>query len=250
MTARIVYGADGRPTPALPAIRSVALRDGIHAYFTGHPCKQGHTAHRYTVTGACSACKGSAKGTYDAQTLSRARSLKKWNGSTRAQEMKQRWKEADPKWAWAVSAAGGMRSRAAQSGAPVDVDKEYVYAILTDACPVLGTPFIFLGAGKVHAASPTIDRIVPEKGYTRGNIVIISQKANAIKSNATWQEIRQVSHWLKNLQPPAPSQEEVSQRAALRARYADTPSGRRSRADGIAALAIHNTGRKRAPLSI
>jgi hypothetical protein len=45
--------------------------------------------------------------------------------------------------------------------------------------------------------SPSLDRIVPEKGYVAGNIRVISQRANRIKSNATVEELRAV---LKDLQ--------------------------------------------------
>lgn len=45
--------------------------------------------------------------------------------------------------------------------------------------------------------SPTLDRIVPEKGYVLGNIAVISHKANAIKQNATAEEILRVAIWLK-----------------------------------------------------
>ena len=46
--------------------------------------------------------------------------------------------------------------------------------------------------------SPSIDKIIPEKGYVKGNVAIISQLVNRVKNNAkTPEEIRQVADWYK-----------------------------------------------------
>ena len=53
-------------------------------------------------------------------------------------------------------------------------------------CPVLVVPMKVnkgkKGAGKY---SPTIDRIIPEKGYVKANVVVMSKLANEIKSDST-----------------------------------------------------------------
>ena len=41
--------------------------------------------------------------------------------------------------------------------------------------------------------SPTLDRIVPEKGYVDGNVEIISSKANTIKSIGTSNDLYRVA---------------------------------------------------------
>ena len=43
---------------------------------------------------------------------------------------------------------------------------------------------------------PSLDRIIPTKGYIPGNIAVISQRANCIKSDATSEEIEAVHNWL------------------------------------------------------
>ena len=40
--------------------------------------------------------------------------------------------------------------------------------------------------------SPSMDRIVPHKGYVEGNVIIVSDLANRIKTDATLQEIKNV----------------------------------------------------------
>ena len=71
---------------------------------------------------------------------------------------------------------------------------------IPDVCPVLEIP-IKPGIGKHHIQpdSPTLDRVIPELGYVKGNIIIISNKANIIKSNATPKEIITVGEFYKKL---------------------------------------------------
>lgn len=58
-------------------------------------------------------------------------------------------------------------------------------------CPILGIP-LFVATperkGGQHN-SPSLDRIVPEKGYVRGNIMVISWRANHLKGSATPEEL-------------------------------------------------------------
>ncbi len=60
---------------------------------------------------------------------------------------------------------------------------------IPDTCPLLGIP-ITSGNGKTCDTSPTIDRKRPELGYVKGNVWIISHKANRMKSDATFKEIQ------------------------------------------------------------
>ncbi|MEO1077616.1 MAG: hypothetical protein AAFX41_16875 [Bacteroidota bacterium] len=64
-------------------------------------------------------------------------------------------------------------------------------------CPVLGIPII-VGADKASDNSPSLDRVVPALGYVRGNVLVISNRANRIKNNATIAELRQVAEFFEN----------------------------------------------------
>lgn len=181
--------------------RKSALAAGAPRYFNAVPCKYGHNEGRYTAGGSCVVCANARQRAAIKRPITadkKAQYLGKWNASTKGYQAKLRWKEKDPKNAWACSAMGGARVRAKKYGVPLDIDKAYVRSILTDTCPVFGTPFVWHG-NKLSAYSPSLDRIHPALGYVRGNVVIIAQRANAIKSDATTAEIAQVLGWLQQL---------------------------------------------------
>jgi hypothetical protein len=69
---------------------------------------------------------------------------------------------------------------------------------IPEYCPVLGIK-LQAGLGKIIDSSPTIDRINPNLGYIKGNIKIISHKANRIKNNASLEELRKVVDYVSNL---------------------------------------------------
>ena len=64
--------------------------------------------------------------------------------------------------------------------------------VIPVTCPVLGIP-LRVAKGLASDASPELDRIVPSLGYVRGNVLVVSRKANRIKTDATIEELQQVA---------------------------------------------------------
>lgn len=62
-------------------------------------------------------------------------------------------------------------------------------------CPVLG---IELMPGSNSDASPSVDRFDPRLGYVPDNVLVISRRANQLKSNGTSDEFRRVIEYLEN----------------------------------------------------
>lgn len=63
--------------------------------------------------------------------------------------------------------------------------------IVPDVCPVLKTPFEY---GTYYTAS--LDRIDSTKGYIKGNVQVMSHKANAMKNSATKEELIEFAKWV------------------------------------------------------
>ena len=93
------------------------------------------------------------------------------------------------------------KNRAKKSGVPFDIDEEYLEDIWTGHCPVFQTKLRLPGKGTKQQVNgkhgPSLDRIRPDRGYVRGNVIWISQAANLIKSNATSSDILTVGRWLE-----------------------------------------------------
>lgn len=86
----------------------------------------------------------------------------------------------------------GAKKRAKKKGFEFNLELFDIPQIL-DLCPVLGIPII-INEGKTAPSdnSPSLDRIDSTKGYIKGNIRIISNRANRIKADATVDELRKV----------------------------------------------------------
>lgn len=86
------------------------------------------------------------------------------------------------------------KKRAKKRGIPFDIEIEDI--IIPEICPILGIELSF-GIGKVHDASPSLDRIVPERGYVKGNCFIISSKANRMKQENTLETLEKIISYIK-----------------------------------------------------
>lgn len=86
------------------------------------------------------------------------------------------------------------KKRASTKGLEFDITYEDIE--LPKVCPLLG---ITLGVspGRASDSSYSLDRIDSSKGYIRGNIWVISNKANVIKNNATLEELELLTQNLK-----------------------------------------------------
>ena len=79
------------------------------------------------------------------------------------------------------------KSRAKAKGIPFDLKVEDI--VIPEFCPLLGIK-LNTKPDKVNRwSSPSIDRLIPTKGYIKGNILVCSMRANTIKNNASLDEL-------------------------------------------------------------
>ena len=87
------------------------------------------------------------------------------------------------------------KSRAKEAGLPFDLELSDI--VIPAVCPVLGIP-LAKSEGYKSAGSPSVDRLIPELGYVKGNISVISFRANWIKNNGTLEEHRKITAWMES----------------------------------------------------
>lgn len=82
---------------------------------------------------------------------------------------------------WPHASIIKIRYRAKLKGIPFDIDASDI--IIPDVCPILLTSFVMVAP--LHPYSPSVDRVIPELGYVKGNVRVISRLANTMKQNIT-----------------------------------------------------------------
>jgi len=80
------------------------------------------------------------------------------------------------------------KSRAKQKNIPFNLTLEDIE--VPETCPLLGIPIEIQPKKGYHPNSPSLDKIIPEKGYIKGNVWVISNRANTLKNDATLQELK------------------------------------------------------------
>ena len=109
------------------------------------------------------------------------------------EEAHRRAKERNP----CYQMLSGARSRAKKKGIPFNISNRDIQ--LPDVCPVLKIPLL-PSTGSLTDNSPTLDRRMPSLGYVKGNVSIISNLANRIKTNATSEQIAAVLEYVKSIE--------------------------------------------------
>ena len=91
---------------------------------------------------------------------------------------------------------GQAKGRAKRAGLEFNIDITDI--IIPEFCPVFSSIALCKTNAKSFHNSPSLDRLIPSLGYVKGNVRVISHKANAMKQNATWQEIMKLAEWVKS----------------------------------------------------
>jgi hypothetical protein len=179
---------------------AVAKARGLYRY-EGIPCKLGHT-ERYVSTRSCVTCTNAAskarlavrRATSPEYRAARrdyqAAYLRTEAGKEANKRGANKFRKREPETVLFFAA----RRRARELGLPFDITPQDV--VIPTTCPVLGIP-LAVGTGSACDSSPSLDRVIPALGYVRGNVEVMSFRANSLKRDATAAELRAVAKWLE-----------------------------------------------------
>jgi hypothetical protein len=90
------------------------------------------------------------------------------------------------------------RRRAKNNNIPFDLDVDYLMTIPSDVCPVFGLELAWCSnTGVRHENAPSLDKLIPELGYVKGNVNWISWRANRIKNDGNLEDHKKIVAWLE-----------------------------------------------------
>ena len=88
-------------------------------------------------------------------------------------------------------------ARAKRKGLEFNLTIEDITPLPTN-CPVFGQ-VLTRGNGQQDPNAFSLDRIDNNKGYVKGNVVVISYLANRLKNDGTAEQHQRISDWMKSL---------------------------------------------------
>lgn len=151
--------------------RKEAIAQKLTYYYTGRPCKNGHTTLRSTIGSNCVECR-------------RLRLEYRYNNKRDEIAIaNKKWYNKNPVSRLLTSA----RFRAKARGLDFNIGSDDI--TIPTVCPVLGIPIILDATSKCCPNSPSIDRVDSSQGYTPANIIVVSNRANSLKKDATVDEM-------------------------------------------------------------
>ena len=101
---------------------------------------------------------------------------------------------------WKIDAAKllykNIKSRCKRIGREFSIDLEDI--IIPEKCPVFGFQ-LKREDKKTWMCAPSVDRIDSSKGYVKGNVTVVSRRANILKRDATVEELEQLFNYYNTL---------------------------------------------------
>ena len=101
---------------------------------------------------------------------------------------------------WKVDAAkllySNIKSRCKRIGREFSIELEDI--LIPEKCPVFGFD-LKREDRQTWMCAPSVDRIDSSKGYIKGNVTVVSRRANILKRDATLEELEQLFNYYKTL---------------------------------------------------
>ena len=157
-------------------------------YWPDRPCRKGHNSPRNQAK-QCVQCNKE----YRASRGHFAESTRRWNQQNRPRlaELRVEYNARYPERRMLRAAKNASKVKSLPYNLTVDDIN------IPEVCPILGIPLIKQFV-KRNGSSPSLDRIVPELGYVKGNVMVISWRANFLKSDASIDEMEQLAQFYRS----------------------------------------------------
>jgi hypothetical protein len=101
----------------------------------------------------------------------------------------------DPRRKWLRQIINAVRHRAKRRGLEFNITADDLE--VPEFCPVLGIKMVLSNKRMPAHNSPSLDRFDNSLGYIKGNVRVISHRANGLKSNATLAEMKAVVAYME-----------------------------------------------------
>tara|TARA_R110000868_G_C10464925_1_gene727746 strand:- start:34 stop:558 length:525 start_codon:yes stop_codon:yes gene_type:complete len=162
-------------------------------YFTGIPCRYGHISERYSITKVCVEC---GKKWHQETKEDRADYYQKNKEDIKAKNKlyQKNYRDTNPIGIMYKSAKARAKRKSLEFNiVPSDI-------VIPKYCPVFPEIELIRNEGIHKDNSPSLDRIDNNKGYVKGNIQVISYKANNLKNSGNVKDLERLLEYLKLLQ--------------------------------------------------
>ena len=151
------------------------LEKDLKEFYKTSTTKDGYTYN-------CISCYQLYRESHREQSVSYMKKLRETNPEKLNEVKRNSWRNLDPR----KKMFQQCLHRAKRKHLEFNITIEDI--IIPDECPILGLPFV-IGIKGDYQQAPSLDRIDPNKGYIRGNIWVLSNRANTMKSNAGKEEL-------------------------------------------------------------
>ena len=113
-----------------------------------------------------------------------------------------KWKKENPVNYLCSMMLAQAKRRAQLTGREFNLTIKDMLSLVVSRCPVLGTDLAWeFGHGRgLGDHSPSLDRIDNSLGYVKGNVAIISHRANSLKNSSTVTELKSILAYMEK--PP------------------------------------------------
>ena len=109
---------------------------------------------------------------------------------------KQKKKEPNPEFDLRRRLLNSAKVRANKNNLKFNITINDI--IISEICPAIGIK-IYKAGKEATYNSPALDKIIPSKGYVKGNVEVISHRGNNLKTSMNLKEITMLVKYLKKM---------------------------------------------------